>query len=670
MARFLGLLFLGLGLACLTTVPVQAEETPPAARLHNLKVLSNHIDDITTVDNIRRSFTKPGMSDAERAQALWTAAVKYRHQTNPPDEHLSADWEAHDPVKLLNVYGYCMCCCCSALIEALNRSDGREARGRILNGHSVAEVFHDGGWRMYDSSLITYFPKREGGVASVDELSEAITGWYAKNPGFKGNEAKLRQLMRDDNWSAWKSKGPELLANCPFYTQGWFPAKTHGWYATMIEYDRKCEVYEYGYQLGHQALLSLRPGESFVREAGNRGLHVNSKRLPDWELLKAKAPAGDLVYLKDFLPGYNGGVVANGTHRYAPNLAIGELAVGAEVYDNLASGPSPALRLQAGGKGTAVIPLVSPYVYLAGRVKVKALRQAEADQVTLSLSTNNGRTFVPLWQAKKLGSEAITIELGDAVLRRYACMLKVEIVAADPASAGLDELVIEHDIQHAPRTLPWLKQGANTITVAADADTALATRTVSCRITPDVKFDKNETTATMGAVFDNLDVKDGACWWKQGVGTMTIPIETPGDLAALRFGAQVRARGDKDAVKMAVSFDAGKSWTDMAKITGPTPGRTDYFRFTNIPAKTRTALVRYELSGNNTIGILSFRIDADYRDPLAAQAVRPFEVIHRWHENGQEKTHTQPVDKLPLTYAINTAAVPEMAAVTVRMAGK
>ena len=36
------------------------------------------------------------MSDAERSKALWTAAVKYRHQTAPPDEHLSADWEAHE----------------------------------------------------------------------------------------------------------------------------------------------------------------------------------------------------------------------------------------------------------------------------------------------------------------------------------------------------------------------------------------------------------------------------------------------------------------------------------------------------------------------------------------------------------------------------------------------
>ena len=55
--------------------------------------------------------------------------VKYRHQTIPPNEFLAPDSEVHDPVKIFNVYGYCMCCCCSAVIEALNRADGREARG-------------------------------------------------------------------------------------------------------------------------------------------------------------------------------------------------------------------------------------------------------------------------------------------------------------------------------------------------------------------------------------------------------------------------------------------------------------------------------------------------------------------------------------------------------------
>src|SRR5262249_44752265 len=236
---------------------LQAQELASGARLNNLKVLSDKIDDVTTVENILKSFVKPGMSDADKAKAIWTAAVKYRHQTAPPNEELTGDWEAHDPVKIFNVYGYCMCCCCSSLIESLNRVDGRPARGRILNNHSVPEVFYDGGWHMYDCSLITYFPKPgKGEIASVDEISEAVKGWYAKNAGYKGNNAKLDELMRSDGWTGWKSKGPELLANCPYYKLGWFPAHTHGWNATMAEYDRKCEVYEYGYQLGHRALLS------------------------------------------------------------------------------------------------------------------------------------------------------------------------------------------------------------------------------------------------------------------------------------------------------------------------------------------------------------------------------------------------------------------------------
>ena len=38
---------------------------------------------------------------------------------------------------------------------------------------------------------------------------------------------------------------------------GYLPARTHGWDATMSEYDRQCEVYEYGYHVGHKALFSF-----------------------------------------------------------------------------------------------------------------------------------------------------------------------------------------------------------------------------------------------------------------------------------------------------------------------------------------------------------------------------------------------------------------------------
>jgi hypothetical protein len=658
-------------LGAFVLAPAASAEGPAGARINNLKVLSDKVDDMTTPENILKSFVRPGMSDADRSKALWTAVVKYRHQTAPPNELLAADWEAHDPVKLFNTYGYCMCCCCSAMIEALNRLDGREARGRILNGHSVPEVKFGDGWHMYDASLITIFPKPGNEEpAAVDEISTAVKGWYEKNPGVRGNDGKLVAIMRENGWTGWKAKGPELLSRCPYYDLGWFPAKTHGWNATMSEYDRKSEVYEYGYHVGHRALFSLRPGESIARDAGNRGLHVNGD--PGWgDLKKASAPADDLAYIKKFFPGYNGGTVANGYHRYQPDLASGSLADGAELYDNLATGGSPALHLKEASKpGVAVIPLTSPYVYLGGRIKVKAFRKAEGDRVALSLSTNNARTFTPLWSADNVGVNEATVELRDRITRRYTYWLKIELQSSTADGAGIDSLAVENDIQHAPRTIPWLGKGKNTITVAADQDNAIAWRGITGRITTNANFNKNETAATLGTVFDNLKVDDGSCWWKGGVGRMTVPIDVPGDIVGISFCTQYRARSERDLIKALLSFDDGKTWKEAAKLAGPTAGTTQFHRFKDVPAGVKHALLRYEMTGNNTVGILSFRIDVDYKDPKAASEARPFYVVHRWQENGKPMEHREKIARLPAKYTIDAGDEPKMTSVSYEMPAK
>jgi hypothetical protein len=650
-----------------------AEDLPSrGGRINNLKVLSDKIDDVTTLDNIVRSAVKPGMEDAERAKALWATIVKYRHQTLPPNEYLAADWEAHDPVKIFNVYGYCMCCCTSAMIESLNRADGRQARGRILKGHSVGETFYGGGWHMYDPSLIAVFPKPgTGEAASVDEIVDSISAWHAQNPGYQGNPARLVELMRSDSWQGWQARGPKLLASCPYYQQGYLPARTHGWDATMQEYGAPSNVYEYGYQVGHRALFSLRPGESLVRESGNRGLHINQEKQPKWDVLNAHAPQKDLVYLKDFFPAYRGGVVGNGYHRYVPDLASGGLASGAEVCDNLAFGGSPAMHLKSSDKpGIAIVEMSSPYVYLGGRLKLKAMRTAESDRVAVSISTNHGRTFIPLWTADKTGVSEVEVDLTASIRRHYAYWLKIEISAGSPANAGLEALSIGNNIQHAPRTLPFLTKGKNTITVASDIDPAIASRAFTGRITADVNFAENTTAAALGVVVENLDSKHESYWWTKGTGTMTVPLQTPGPMTAIHFGAHVRARGEKDVVRMSLSFDDGQNWTEGGAIQGPTQGRTEYFRLADIPPGKTKALLRYEFSGNNTIGILSFRADVDYHDPLASQVARPFIVTHRWNEQGVEKSHRAVVNRLPSTYTISAANDPEMISVSYEMSAK
>src|SRR5208337_3520348 len=51
----------------------------------------------------------------------------------------------------------------------------------------------------------------------------------------------------------------------------------------------------------------------------------------------------------------------------------------------------PALHVKQSGKpGIAVVPMVSPYVSLGGRLKLKAVGRSNEDRLTVSISTNKG----------------------------------------------------------------------------------------------------------------------------------------------------------------------------------------------------------------------------------------------------------------------------------------
>ena len=74
------------------------------------------------------------------------------------------------------------------------------------------------------------------------------------------------------------------------------------------------------------------------------------------------------------------------------------------------------------------------------------------------------------------------------------------------------------------------------------------------------------------------------------------------------------------------------------------------------------------MTGNNTVGVQNFRVDADYRDPLASKTIRPFRVVHRWKEGGREQTHVETISRLPARYTIPAGADPEMVSVSYEMA--
>jgi hypothetical protein len=52
---------------------------------------------------------------------------------------------------------------------------------------------------------------------------------------------------------------------------------------------------------------------------------------------------------------------------------------------------------------------------------------------------------------------------------------------------------------------------------------------------------------------------------------------------------------------------------------------------------------------------------------LAAKTFQPFDVVHRWRENGQEKMHRETVARLPHQYKIDAGPAPEMVSVSYEM---
>src|SRR5437762_2550195 len=77
------------------------------AVVSNIKVVSDKVDDVSSIEALEKSIFKPGMTEQEKAVALFTTIVKFRHFEPPPMEFTGlTDPAVRDAIKLFNVYGY------------------------------------------------------------------------------------------------------------------------------------------------------------------------------------------------------------------------------------------------------------------------------------------------------------------------------------------------------------------------------------------------------------------------------------------------------------------------------------------------------------------------------------------------------------------------------------
>jgi hypothetical protein len=613
-----------------------------------VKVTTDKVADVSSLEAWKASYIRPGMSEEEKALTAWRTVASFQHQDAPPAEYLTNENTVCDAIKMFNVYGYGFCSMASAHVKTLSRYVGLEGRGWGINSHSVCEIKVNGGWRLLDASLINYFKKADGSIASVEELIAATNEWYDKNPGFKGNPDKIVAFHREGGWQGWK-KGPELLKSAPTADDtGWWPARTHGWYATMQEYDgtgggagNKAFLYEYGYSQGYRLNLQLRPGERIVRNWSNKGLHVNMKEGGAPGALTAKVGEGSFVYTPkygDLAPGR----VGNGRHEW--DVPLKKLKSVALELDNL----DDAGRVKDASKpGVVVLRNASSYVYLGG-----ALSLGATGDVAVFFSDNHGLDW------KEIAKAPGEIDLSPRVFRRYDYRVRIELKGA---GAGLSKIGFGHDIQHSQRALPAFDQGKNTVTFTAGPAEGTITLEGS------VNGANKDKQLVYSDFKPELDGFEPTLWiGGSGKGTLTFPVKTPGDLVRLRFGAHYRARDARDAIDYQVSFDGGKTWKAAGRAPGGVAGHCVYVSFEDVPAGTREAKVRYAGTSRNATGILGFRIDADYKEP--AGGFRPVKTTYRWSESGQKKEKVFTATKPSETWSVDCAAKPVMESIVLELA--
>lgn len=271
--------------------------------------LSNGRNDFRTIDAIVARAIEPGMTDKEKATALWWQQIQHRFHYEGDNRELAS------PVKVLNIYGHNTCGNDSICMAGLWKTAGLKVAPARLVGHCVTQVFYDDAWHLFDGDMHSMYLLRD---------NETIAG--------------EQDLVRDH----------DLIRRT--HTQGILrPQGRAG-----DEWESSIYVFE-GPVSGDRNAdrtaamnMTLRPGESLVWRWGHTDpvKHFGS---PQHKFSER---------------------VCNGLWEYRPDFSIATWRRGADSVAGIVSGEN---RLQAedGKTGQIVWTIRAPYVIVGGKLDVQ-----------------------------------------------------------------------------------------------------------------------------------------------------------------------------------------------------------------------------------------------------------------------------------------------------------
>jgi hypothetical protein len=125
--------------------------------------LSNGQNDFRTLQEIVNAAVKAGMTDAEKAFALFYQEVCHRFHFGGDNNELG------NPVRVFNVYGYNTCGNDSICLAGLWRAAGMQAAPARAIGHCISQVFYDNTWHMFDGDMHVVYLERDNQTVAGDQ---------------------------------------------------------------------------------------------------------------------------------------------------------------------------------------------------------------------------------------------------------------------------------------------------------------------------------------------------------------------------------------------------------------------------------------------------------------------------------------------------------------------
>jgi hypothetical protein len=609
-----------------------------AAQVYGPRLASNQTPDLYDLESYVKSIVKPGMTPKQQAIALWRANCEQMYHWNNPVEYPLIKpgqfLDVTDPVRLMNVYGYTLCFCSAAGMEAVWREAGLEGREFGLPGHVSNEVWFDGAYHYLDMEFKGYLTRPDGVIASARECglkpAEIIVSSRIPPDFFPLTRYPFRSYLSRMVFAGLMDGGPS-------------------WYASHRA------------QSGHVMHVSLRPGECYYRAWDNVGKFVND--YPRW-VEPGEFGTTDCRYGPHELDGPHS--FGNGVMIYEPDLsnATDEFERGVFSSRGLVRTDRGLSVARGGLEGECVIRVQVPYV-ICGHTGRLDDPESASDAALVSLrgtgrietqvSVDNGRSWLPAASAPG------KIDLTRFVKRRYGYQVRLRL----KSGAEVNGLRIDTYFQLAQAALPALARGTNIMTFGLDEAGEMVEWTVPT-------WESEQAFTSSAWKLDNLK------WtgqWTEAVqpadrsreGSVTFEIKAPPGKVLTRVSADVGgsmnntgeqvpedridvfgSAGNPTAFRLLGSVQAppyGEHWTRRLAVK-MTFGRGQ---------PVRRAYLRVRMFSKVRAALSDMRIRYFVRDenPRSNQSDR-LVITHAWLEDGRIKSFEKRGPGPGDTYTVTT----------------